>query len=199
MGLVSGARLADFGHHVTCVDNDAAKIEALRGGAIPIFEPGLDVLVASNAKAGRLSFTTDLAAAVARRRRGLHRGRHAVRRGDGHADLSLRLRRRRARSPARLRGYTVVVTKSTVPVGTGDEVERHHRASCQSEALDFDVASNPGVPARRLGDRGLHAAGPRRRRHRGRARRRELMREIYRPLYLNADAAAVHRDRAPPS
>ena len=123
VGLVSGACFADFGHHVTCVDKDGDKIAALRRGEIPIFEPGLDALVASNVKAGRLDFATDLAAPVA--------GADAVfiavgtpsRRGDGHADLSYVYAAAREIA-AVLSGFTVVVTKSTVPVGTGDEVER---------------------------------------------------------------------------
>lgn len=140
VGLVSGACLADFGHHVVCVDNDAAKIEALKCGQVPIFEPGLQELVQGNVKQGRLSFTTVLRDAV--------RNADAVfiavgtpsRRGDGHADLSYVYDAAREIAAA-LDGFTVVITKSTVPVGTGDEVER-----IISEArpdADFAVMSNP--------------------------------------------------------
>src|SRR5689334_12320268 len=123
VGLVSGACFADFGHTVTCVDTDAAKVDALRRGVMPIYEPGLDDLVAENVAQGRLSFTTDLAEGLA--------GADAVfiavgtpsRRGDGHADLSYV--HAAARDIARIApGPLVVVTKSTVPVGTGDDVER---------------------------------------------------------------------------
>ena len=140
VGLVSAACFADFGHVVTCVDLDADKIASLQQGVIPIFEPGLDELVRDNAAAGRLSFTTDLEPAVA--------GADVVfiavgtpsRRGDGHADLSYV--NAAARSIARaMRGYTVVVTKSTVPVGTGDDVERAIREEAPN--ADYSVASNP--------------------------------------------------------
>ncbi|MFZ4533422.1 MAG: 3-hydroxyacyl-CoA dehydrogenase NAD-binding domain-containing protein, partial [Alsobacter sp.] len=123
VGLVSGACFADFGHVVTCVDLDESKIEALRQGIMPIYEPGLETLVADNVEQSRLSFTTDLADGL--------RGADCVfiavgtpsRRGDGHADLSYVYAA--ARDIARLSaGPLVVVTKSTVPVGTGDEVER---------------------------------------------------------------------------
>ena len=123
VGLVSGACFADFGHDVVCIDKDASKIERLREGIMPIYEPGLDALVDSNARAGRLTFTTDLAEGI--------EGAGAIfiavgtpsRRGDGHADLSF------VHAVAREVGESlvndaVVVTKSTVPVGTGDEVER---------------------------------------------------------------------------
>ena len=101
VGLVSGACFADFGHQVTCVDKDAGKIEALRRGEIPIFEPGLDALVASNVKAKRLDFTTDLTAPVAEADAVFIAVGTPSRRGDGHADLSLRLQPPRARSPLR--------------------------------------------------------------------------------------------------
>ena len=140
VGLVSGACFSDFGHVVTCVDKDAAKIAQLRNGAIPIFEPGLDALVASNVEAGRLSFTTDTAAAV--------RAAAAVflavgtpsRRGDGFADLSYVYDATREIA-AHIDGFTVIVTKSTVPVGTNDEVEDIVR-KLRPDA-DFAVASNP--------------------------------------------------------
>ena len=123
VGLVSGACFADFGHEVTCVDNDPSKIERLERGEIPIFEPGLDDLVAANVRGGRLSFTLDGAEAI--------RAADAVfiavgtpsRRGDGHADLSY-VHAAAAEIAGLIEGFTVVVTKSTVPVGTGDEIER---------------------------------------------------------------------------
>src|SRR5579864_9756964 len=122
VGLVSGACFADFGHTGTCVDKDEGKIAALRRGEIPIFEPGLDGLVATNVKAGRLNFTTDLAAPVAAADAVFIAVGTPSRRGDGHADLSYVYAASREIAGA-LSGFTVVVTKSTVPVGTGDEVE----------------------------------------------------------------------------
>src|SRR5207244_3235467 len=121
VGLVSGACFSDFGHHVTCVDKDASKVEALRGGKIPIFEPGLDELVERNAAAGRLTFTLELAEAL---QGGGEGGADAVfiavgtpsRRGDGHADLSYVYAAATEMAPL-LRTGTVIVTKSTVPVG----------------------------------------------------------------------------------
>ena len=123
VGLVSGACFADFGHDVVCIDKDASKIERLQQGVMPIYEPGLDALVEINVKAGRLSFTTDLAQGIM--------GAQAIfiavgtpsRRGDGHADLSFVHAVAREVGEA-LANDAVVVTKSTVPVGTGDEVER---------------------------------------------------------------------------
>lgn len=182
VGLVSGACFADFGHVVTCVDTDARKIEALNRGEIPIFEPGLDDLVAKNVREGRLSFTTELASAV--------RGADAVfiavgtpaRRGDGHADLSYVYQAARD-VVAELEGFTVVVTKSTVPVGTGDEVERIMRES-RPEA-DFAVVSNPeflregaAISDFKRPDRIVIGTDD--------ARGRAVMEDIYRPLYLNA-------------
>ena len=123
VGLVSGACFADFGHQVTCVDKDRNKIAALRRGEIPIFEPGLDALVASNVRAGRLAFSTELAGAVAEAEAVFIAVGTPSRRGDGHADLSYVHAAAREISTA-LAGFTVVITKSTVPVGTGDEVER---------------------------------------------------------------------------
>jgi len=140
VGLVSGACFSEFGVNVVCVDKDAAKIEQINQGEMPIFEPGLADLVASNVRAERLSFTTDLKAAV--------RGASAVfiavgtpsRRGDGYADLTYVYEAAREIAAA-MTGYTVIVTKSTVPVGTGDEVERIVRA-VRPDA-EFDVVSNP--------------------------------------------------------
>lgn len=140
VGLVSGACFSDFGHDVVCVDRDADKIARLQAGEVPIYEPGLDALLAKNTAAGRLSFTTDLAAAVD--------GAEAVfiavgtptRRGDGHADLSY-VMAAAAEIGKALTGHAVVVTKSTVPVGTNRKVAEAVRAA--NPEADFDVASNP--------------------------------------------------------
>ncbi|QCI93124.1 MULTISPECIES: UDP-glucose/GDP-mannose dehydrogenase family protein [unclassified Novosphingobium] len=180
VGLVSGACFADFGHDVVCVDKDIAKIEALRNGEIPIFEPGLDQLVASNVRAGRLSFTTDLVDAT--------RDSDAVfiavgtpsRRGDGHADLSYVYAAAEEVAHA-LNGFTVVVDKSTVPVGTGDEVERIIREA--NPNADFAVVSNPeflregaAISDFKRPDRVVIGGDD--------ARALEVMREIYRPLAI---------------
>src|SRR5271154_3668277 len=144
VGLVSVACFSEFGVSVSCVDQDAAKIVCLQRGEMPIFEPGLAALVAANAAAGRLSFTTDLKSAVI--------GADAVfiavgtpsRRGDGHADLSYVFAAAAEIGEALAEGpttHTVVVTKSTVPVGTGRRVERILRNTLASSS--FDVASNP--------------------------------------------------------
>src|ERR1700743_2703283 len=140
VGLVSGACLSEFGHDVVCIDNDRAKVEALRAGTIPIFEPGLDAIGAANVKAGRLSFSDTMAGAV--------KGAEAVfiavgtpsRRGDGHADLTYVFAAAEALA-GHLSGYTVVVTKSTVPVGTGRRV-KEVIARVRPDA-EFDVCSNP--------------------------------------------------------
>ena len=140
VGLVSGACLAQFGHDVICVDKDPAKIAALREGKIPIYEPGLDRMVTDNAKAGRLSFDATLATAVGNADAVFIAVGTPTRRGDGHADLSY-VYAAAAEIAGALRGYTVVVTKSTVPVGTGREVERIIRKT--QPTAEFDVASNP--------------------------------------------------------
>src|SRR5438046_7547622 len=140
VGLVSGACFADFGHQCTCVDKDGDKIAALLRGEIPIFEPGLDALVASNVKARRLDFTTDLIAPVAEADAVFIAVGTPSRRGDGHADLSYVYAAAREIATA-LSGFTVVVTKSTVPVGTGDEVERLIREA--NPNADCGGASNP--------------------------------------------------------
>jgi UDPglucose 6-dehydrogenase len=140
VGLVSGACIADFGHDVICVDRDAAKIESLRKGEIPIFEPGLQDLVRSNLKVGRLSFSTDLIKPVQCADVVFIAVGTPSRRGDGHADLSYVYDAAREIGAA-IENFTVVVTKSTVPVGTGDEVERLIRA--KRPDVDVVVVSNP--------------------------------------------------------
>src|ERR687891_2311869 len=123
VGLVSGACFADFGHHVTCVDKDESKIAALERGETPIYEPGLTELIATNVKQGRLAFATDLKAAVSSAQAVFISVGTPSRRGDGHADLSYVYAAAREIAGV-LPTQAVVVTKSTVPVGTGDEVER---------------------------------------------------------------------------
>ncbi|MBK8906508.1 MAG: UDP-glucose/GDP-mannose dehydrogenase family protein [Rhodospirillales bacterium] len=140
VGLVSGACFSEFGVNVTCVDNDKSKIDRLLRGEMPIFEPGLDGLVASNVNAGRLKFTTDLRQAVREADAVFIAVGTPSRRGDGHADLTFVYAAAREIAAA-LNGYTVVVTKSTVPVGTGDEIERIIREARPD--ADFDVVSNP--------------------------------------------------------
>jgi UDPglucose 6-dehydrogenase len=181
VGLVSGACFADFGHHVTCVDKDADKIAALRRGEIPIFEPGLDALVAANVKAGRLDFVTDLTKPVADAEAVFIAVGTPSRRGDGHADLSY-VHAAACEIAAALSGFTVVITKSTVPVGTGDEVERLILET--NPAADFAVASNPeflreGAAIRdfKFPDRVVVGTSD--------ERARKVLGEIYRPLSLN--------------
>jgi UDPglucose 6-dehydrogenase len=181
VGLVSGACFADFGHEVCCVDADAGKIARLRAGEMPIYEPGLESLVADNVAAGRLSFSVDLAAAVAEAGVVFIAVGTPSRRGDGHADLSY-VRAAAEAIAGAVDGFTVVVTKSTVPVGTGDEVERIIRAA--NPAADVAVVSNPeflregaAIDDFKRPDRiviGLEDE-----------RARPVMSEVYRPLYLN--------------
>jgi UDPglucose 6-dehydrogenase len=140
VGLVSGACFAQFGHDVVCVDKDAEKIARLRHGEIPIYEPGLDRLVADNMRAGRLEFGTRLVDAVAKADAVFIAVGTPTRRGDGHADLTY-VYAAAAEIAGALAGYTVVVTKSTVPVGTGREVARIIREA--QPTAEFDVASNP--------------------------------------------------------
>lgn len=141
VGIVSGACLSEFGHEVVCVDNDAAKITALCQGQIPIYEPGLADLVAKNMAGGRLRFTTDLSEAVPRAEAVfIAVGTPSSRRGDGYADLSYIYAAARDLAP-HLAGYTVVVDKSTVPVGTARQVARVIREA--NPTADFDMASNP--------------------------------------------------------
>src|SRR5688572_30073788 len=181
VGLVSGACFADFGHDVCCIDKDPRKIEALKRGEIPIFEPGLSDLVAKNVREGRLSFACDLTEAV--------RSADAVfigvgtpsRRGDGHADLSYVYQAAREIAAA-MDGYTVVVTKSTVPVGTGDEVERIIGEARPDAA--FAVVSNPeflregaAIADFKRPDRIVIGTDD--------ERAKNVMSELYRPLYLN--------------
>ena len=181
VGLVSGVCFADFGHIVTCVDKDEKKIEALRRGEIPIFEPGLDDLVARNTRQQRLFFSTDLAKAVAESEAVFIAVGTPSRRGDGYADLSYVYAVAREIAPA-ITGFTVIVTKSTVPVGTGDEVERIIRET-RADA-EFSVVSNPeflregaAIQDFKHPDRIVVGSDD--------ARAREVMAEIYRPLYLN--------------
>ncbi|MGL5114283.1 MAG: UDP-glucose dehydrogenase family protein [Beijerinckiaceae bacterium] len=190
VGLVSGACFADFGHDVICVDKDDAKIDSLKAGVMPIFEPGLAELVAKNAREGRLTFTTDLKTAAA--------GRDAIfiavgtpsRRGDGHADLTFVHAAAREIAEA-LTGYAVIVTKSTVPVGTGDEVERIIRDMRPN--AEFDVVSNPeflregaAITDFKRPDRIIIGTLS--------ERAKAVMQEVYRPLYLN-QAPLMFTDR----
>ncbi len=180
VGLVSGACFSEFGVDVVCVDKDADKIARLNKGQLPIFEPGLEDIVESSENSDRLSFTTDLAATVD--------GADAVfiavgtpsRRGDGHADLSY-VYAAAAEIAVAMNGYTVVVTKSTVPVGTGDEVERIIREARPD--AEFDVVSNPeflregsAINDFMRPDRVVIGTAS--------ERAREVMRQVYRPLYL---------------
>src|ERR687890_2792361 len=181
VGLVSGACLADFGHAVCCVDKEPAKIEALKHGRIPIFEPGLAELVSTNVREGRLSFTTDLAEAVGSAEAVFIAVGTPSRRGDGHADLSYVYQAAREIAAA-MDGYTVVVTKSTVPVGTGDEVERIIREA--KPGNDFAVVSNPeflregaAIADFKRPDRIVIGTED--------ERAKGVMTELYRPLYLN--------------
>ena len=191
VGLVSGACFADFGHHVTCVDKDANKIARLRGGGIPIYEPGLDDLVARNVAAGHLFFTTDLSEAVGKADVVFIAVGTPSRRGDGHADLSYVHDAAREIAGA-LDGFTVIVTKSTVPVGTGDEVERIIR-ECNPTA-DFAVASNPeflregaAIEDFKRPDRVVIGIED--------ERARTPMNEVYRPLSLNKAPIVFTRRR----
>jgi UDPglucose 6-dehydrogenase len=181
VGLVSGACFADFGHVVCCIDKDPAKIEALQQGQIPIFEPGLPEVVASNVRAGRLSFAPDLTEAVRRADAVFIAVGTPSRRGDGHADLSF-VHQAAREIAAVLDGYTVVVTKSTVPVGTGDEVERIIR-EVRPDA-DVSVVSNPeflregaAIADFKRPDRIVIGSED--------ERAKAVMTELYRPLYLN--------------
>lgn len=181
VGLVSGACFADFGHVVCCVDNNSSKIDALRQGEIPIFEPGLSELITKNVREERLSFSTDLKAAVEKADAVFIAVGTPSRRGDGHADLSYVYAAAREIA-AGLQGYTVIINKSTVPVGTGDEVEAIIREA--NPDAEFDVVSNPeflregaAIADFKRPDRIVIGAES--------ERARETMNEVYRPLYLN--------------
>ena len=181
VGLVSGACLADFGHEVICVDKSTEKVEALERGEVPIFEPGLEAIIAHNRAAGRLSFSLDLAGPVANADVVFIAVGTPSRRGDGHADLSYVYAAAREIAAA-VTGFTVVVTKSTVPVGTGDEIERIFREEFPDK--DIAVVSNPeflregaAISDFKRTDRIVIGSGD--------ERATELMREVYRPLYLN--------------
>ena len=182
VGLVSGACLADFGHTVTCVDVDEAKVAALSRGEIPIFEPGLEALVVENIEGGRLKFTTALEPAVADADVVFIAVGTPSRRGDGHADLSYVFAAAASIAKA-VTGFTVIVTKSTVPVGTGDEVERIIRET--NPNADVTVVSNPeflregaAIEDFKRPDRIVIGIDE--------ERARASMTEIYRPLYLNS-------------
>jgi len=180
VGLVSGACFSEFGHHVTCIDQDELKIGRLRRNEIPIYEPGLDALVARNAAAGRLKFEKDLSAAVADAELVFIAVGTPSRRGDGYADLTY-VREAAKQIAAAMDGYTAVVTKSTVPVGTGREVADIIRTT--NPKADFDVISNPEFL--REGSAIDDFMRPNRvvigvESERG----REKMRELYRPLFL---------------
>ena len=180
VGLVSGVCFSDFGHEVVCVDKDPKKIEMLEAGKVPIYEPGLDEVMARNVAAGRLGFTVDLKSAVA--------GADAVfiavgtptRRGDGHADLTYVMAAAEEIGAA-LTGYAVIVTKSTVPVGTNKQVMRTIRKA-HPEA-EFDVASNPeflregaAIDDFMRPDRVVVGVQS--------ERAKEVMADVYRPLFL---------------
>ncbi|MEM7722959.1 MAG: nucleotide sugar dehydrogenase, partial [Pseudomonadota bacterium] len=180
VGLVSGVCLSDFGHDVICVDKDPRKIDLLNAGEVPIYEPGLDQLMIRNVEAGRLSFTTDLKTAVD--------GADAVfiavgtptRRGDGHADLTYVMAAAEEVAKA-LTGYAVIVTKSTVPVGTNRQVK--DVVAQANPSAEFDVASNPeflregaAIDDFMRPDRVVVGVET--------ERAQDVMAEIYRPLFL---------------
>ncbi|MEL6621255.1 MAG: UDP-glucose/GDP-mannose dehydrogenase family protein [Pseudomonadota bacterium] len=181
VGLVSGACFSDFGHVVTCVDTDPSKIDMLEAGKMPIYEPGLDQLVETNVAANRLTFTTDLKSAIAEAEAVFIGVGTPSRRGDGHADLTYVYEAARQIAAHATRDL-VVVTKSTVPVGTGDEVERIVRD--ERSDLDIQVVSNPeflregsAIEDFKRPDRIVVGTEN--------ERATEVMQEIYRPLYLN--------------
>ena len=181
VGLVSGACFADFGHDVCCVDLDQGKIDRLHAGVMPIYEPGLAELVAANVRAGRLTFTTSLSEGLARADAVFIAVGTPSRRGDGHADLSYVYAAAKEIAAAVGR-YTVIVTKSTVPVGTGDEVERIIREA--NPDAQFAVVSNPeflregaAIQDFKRPDRIVIGTED--------DRARTVMTELYRPLFLN--------------
>ena len=181
VGLVSGVCFADFGHDVICVDKDPKKIETLNSGGIPIYEPGLDALVAKNVKAARLNFTTDLRAAMKNADAVFIAVGTPSRRGDGYADLSY-VYAATEEIAQHMDGFTVVVTKSTVPVGTGDEVEKILTKYHDPES--FAVVSNPEVLREgaaitdfKRPDRVVVGTEN--------EKAKKVMRSIYRPLFIN--------------
>ena len=181
VGLVSGACFADFGHRVTCIDKDAGKIARIEAGVMPIFEPGLEPLVARNVREGRLDFSADAAKAVADADAVFIAVGTPSRRGDGHADLSY-VYAVAEEIAGLLDGFTVVVTKSTVPVGTGDEIERIIRKARPD--AQFAVVSNPeflregaAINDFKRPDRVVVGVED--------ERAKAVMSEIYRPLNLN--------------
>jgi UDPglucose 6-dehydrogenase len=181
VGLVSGACFADFGHVVTCIDKNASKIRRLQEGEIPIFEPGLDRLVATNVREGRLFFTEEDPEAVRQADAVFIAVGTPSRRGDGHGDLSY-VYGAAAEIADQIEGFTVIVTKSTVPVGTGDEVEQIVRE--RRPGAEFAVVSNPeflregaAISDFKRPDRVVVGTDD--------ERAREVMRELYRPLFLN--------------
>jgi UDPglucose 6-dehydrogenase len=180
VGLVSGACFADFGHRVCCIDKDAAKIDGLSAGVMPIWEPGLEAIVKANAERGRLTFTTDLPSGVENADAVFIAVGTPARRGDGHADLTFVFDAVRELAKV-IRPGTVVVTKSTVPVGTGDRIEQILR---DEGVADVSVASNPeflregaAIADFKHPDRIVVGAED--------ARAQEVLKEIYRPLFLN--------------
>ncbi|MEM8635329.1 MAG: UDP-glucose/GDP-mannose dehydrogenase family protein [Pseudomonadota bacterium] len=180
VGLVSGACFADFGHTVTCVDKDTSKIDRLNKGEIPIFEPGLERLVETNVREERLFFTTESKNAIAEADAVFIAVGTPSRRGDGHADLQF-VYAVAEEIAKHMNGFTVVVTKSTVPVGTGDEVEAIIRKARPDG--DFEVVSNPeflregaAIKDFKIPDRIVVGTED--------ERAREVMREVYRPLFL---------------
>ena len=181
VGLVSGACFADFGHHVTCIDKDKEKVDMLRSGGVPIYEPGLDLLVQRNVREGRLEFATDLTEAVRQADAVFIAVGTPSRRGDGHADLSYVYTAAEEIAKA-MDGYTVIVNKSTVPVGTGDEVQAIIEKA--KPGADFAVVSNPeflregaAIDDFKRPDRVVVGAEGQ--------RAQTVMHEIYRPLFLN--------------
>jgi UDPglucose 6-dehydrogenase len=180
VGLVSGACFADFGHSVCCIDKDAAKIDGLHAGVMPIWEPGLEAIVKANAERGRLTFTTSLPEGVKDAEAVFIAVGTPARRGDGHADLTFVFDAVRELAKV-IRPATVVVTKSTVPVGTGDKIEAILR---EEGATDVSVASNPeflregaAIADFKHPDRIVVGAED--------ERAEEVLKEIYRPLFLN--------------
>ncbi len=191
VGLVSGACFSNFGHHVVCVDKDAEKIERLKKGDIPIFEPGLNRLVADNAASGRLTFTTDLTSAVPDAEAVFIAVGTPSRRGDGFADLSY-VYDAASEIADSLKSYTVVITKSTVPVGTSNKVEQIIRQ--RQPGAEFDVASNPeflregsAIEDFQRPDRIVVGADS--------DRARNVLRALYRPLFLNDKTPFVFTSR----